>query len=498
MPRLMENGEMQLSDILPQQAIPAELDVIVSGMSCDSRLLRGGELFFAYPGSADDGRRYIDQAIDNGAAAIAVESSEQWQLPQRYQQVPVIPIQDLMGQLSQFAAAFYAHPSRDLSVIGVTGTNGKTSSTHYMAQILNELGYKAAVIGTMGNGVDVLSETKHTTPDAIRLQQLLREFAGSDVSCVAMEVSSHGLHQGRVAAVEFDVAVLTNLSHDHLDYHGSMEEYGEAKKRLFSLPGLKHAVVNADDDYGLRLSQQISPTIETLVYSLQSSKADLYVRSAEFSADGCRAEMTTPWGDASLETALLGEFNLSNLLGVIGSLCCLGFALPDVVTACRKLVAVPGRLQSVPNALGPNIVIDYAHTPDALLTVLQALREHGPAKLWCVFGCGGNRDTKKRALMGSIASEYADRVVITNDNPRTEDPQCIAEQIHEGCENNGSVHIELDRAKAIDYALANCEQGDCVLIAGKGHEEYQEVNGTRLPFNDYSTVQRLLTGRGLY
>lgn len=488
----------QLSEILGDKAFPEEFDVAVQGISSDSRSIQKGDLFFAYQGVSLDGRQYIEQAIENGAAAVVVERGEesdsQWADIKSHQQVPVVPMSGLNNKLGELAANFFDRSSEKMTVIGITGTNGKTSCSQYIAQLINQLESTAAVVGTLGWGVgEVLRDTNHTTPDAIQLQRIFKELREKGSDYVAMEVSSHGLDQERVAAVKFEAALFTNLSHDHLDYHDTMEAYGAAKQKLFEKSGLKYAVINGDDPFGRKLLKSLPTTVQPIVFSTRNEMTvDIRVISANFTANGFEAQIVTPWGDACLRSVLLGEFNLSNLLGVIGILCALGFELDVVVEKISDLVPVPGRMEGVPNGVELNVVVDYAHTPDALGSVLQAVRQHCAAKLWCVFGCGGDRDPLKRSVMGEIASQMADFVVITNDNPRTENAEAIAQQILSGCRAKQQVVVELNRAKAIQYALTHAESGDSVLIAGKGHEEYQEINRERFPFSDRLEAQKAL------
>lgn len=375
--------------------------------------------------------------------------------------------------------------------LGVTGTNGKTSCAWWMAQLLQMLGKKPGLIGTLGYGVwqqgkaIELRGTGYTTPDANLLQKLLADLNEQGVSHVVMEVSSHGLVQGRVKAVRFSTALFTNLSHDHLDYHGTMEAYGAAKAQLFRHPGLQHAVINIDDSFGRSLVADIKQ-VKVLTYSVANTSADVHIDNLQLNSQGLRGHLVTPWGEAELSASLVGDFNVANLLGVIAVMGAEGFTFADVVAAVKGLQAPPGRLQRVmANRDGDDIdvFVDFAHTPDALEKVLLTLKAQTRRQLWCVFGCGGDRDSSKRAPMGAVVSSLADRAVVTSDNPRSENPMDIIEQIVSAMDESGTAVIA-DRQAAIIYALLHAQAGDVVLIAGKGHETYQDIKGVKVPFND--------------
>lgn len=375
--------------------------------------------------------------------------------------------------------------------LGVTGTNGKTSCAWWLTQLLQTLGKKTGLIGTLGCGVWEqgravdMRETGYTTPDATLLQKILVDFTQQGVSHVVMEVSSHGLVQGRVKAVPFSTALFTNLSHDHLDYHRTMEEYGAAKARLFQHPGLQHAVINIDDSFGRSLVADIKQ-VPVLTYGISNSAADVYVSALQLSAQGLSGTVVTPWGEADLSASLVGDFNAANLLGVITVLCAEGFDLNHIVTAVKDLQAPPGRMQRVVAGTDKDdidVFVDFAHTPDALQKALTTLKAQTQRQLWCVFGCGGDRDSSKRPLMGAVVSSLADRAVVTSDNPRSENPHDIIEQIVSAMNENTTAVIA-DRQAAIIYALLHAQAGDVVLIAGKGHEAYQEIKGIKTPFSD--------------
>jgi UDP-N-acetylmuramyl-tripeptide synthetase len=472
------------------------LGVEFGGLAVDSRKVKPGDLFLALPGARSDGRLYIRQAIAAGAAAVVWERRDyQWDETLR---VPNHGVADLQNELGAIADEFYGHPSRYLWMAGVTGTNGKTSCSHWIAQSLSSLGRKTAVLGTLGSGfTEALQPALNTTPDPIALHARLAEVLADGAQACAMEVSSHGIVQGRVNGVDFDAALFTNLSRDHLDYHQTMEDYAAAKARLFRWPGLKHAAINIDDPFGRVLAASLDRTrLDVLEYGI--GQGDIAGHKLDLSARGLKLEISTPWGMAHLVSPMIGGFNASNLLGVLAVLVGSGVPLQDAIESLSKVEAVPGRVQMVREPDAPLVVVDYAHTPDALEQVLSALRALRPAgaKLFCVFGCGGDRDPGKRPLMGEVATRLADHAFITSDNPRSENPLFIIESIAAGARSNRS--FEPDRAAAIAMALQEAQAADIVLIAGKGHETYQEVQGIRLPFDDAKVAREILgrrTGR---
>lgn len=486
-------------------ALPASLDSLpVTGLALDSRRLRPGELFVACAGGRHHGTEFAAEAAARGAVAVLAESDREW-TPERIDQlvagcpIPVVPVQGLSRLAGPLAARFFGDPSRRLRVIGVTGTNGKTSISHFLAQALDGSA-RCALVGTLGNGFpDQLAEASHTTPDAIRLQALLADFVAQGAETVVMEVSSHALHQDRVAGVAFDLAVFTNLSRDHLDYHQSMEAYGEAKARLFSSAGLSGAVINTDDPFGQRLLATLRPEIRVLAYGLGGKApagADhwLSAETVETSARGLRLGVGGSWGAAELSCGLLGRFNAYNLLAVLGALLMSGVPFPAAVESLGTLKGVPGRMERFTAPGRPTAVVDYAHTPDALAKLLEAVRDHCTGRLVCVFGCGGDRDCGKRPLMGDVAERLADVVVLTDDNPRSEDGAAIIADILEGIRDPGLVRVERDRRHAIARAIAHCAADDWVVVAGKGHETDQIIGDLRLPFSDREEVRRLLAG----
>ncbi len=505
-------GELLADLNLSPANLPAELtSLLVSGLQLDSRKLEPGELFIAYPGLRSDGRDYLAQALAAGAVAALVESESfkaTGETP-----LPVIAIENLAHKVSAIAGRFYADPSASLRVTGITGTNGKTTCTQLLAQLFALLGKPAGVIGTLGYGLlssdelsgtstSTLTDTGLTTPDAVSVQRILADLLDAGAAVVAMEVSSHSLDQGRVGGLHFSTAVFTNLSQDHLDYHQTMAAYQQAKAELFKAPGLQNAIVNSDDAAGRTIIRALAAASELNCYSYSCSQkdADIYAHAPSFGPQGIRARLVTPWGQGELHSHLQGEFNLSNLLAVIGVACAEGYALPAVLAAVTELKPVPGRLEVVDAQALPVVVVDYAHTADALEKALTALRPACKGRLWCVFGCGGDRDQGKRPVMGAIAAELADQLVITSDNPRGEDAQAIIDAVLAGvpraANKANEPQVFVDRRAAIRFAVSNAAEQDVVLIAGKGHEDYQLIKDLRLPFNDVGEARLALRERG--
>lgn len=468
---------MPLNQLLPQ----AHSAVLIRELTLDSRKVRPGDLFLAVPGASHDGRTHIADALAHGAAAVAYEAEGAPVLEST--DVELLPVRDLAGQLSAIAGRFYGEPSRSLELIGVTGTNGKTSVSQLIAQALDQLGKRCGLIGTLGTGFyDALESGRHTTPDPLAVQATLANLYRGGARTVAMEVSSHGLQQGRVEALAFDIAVFTNLSRDHLDYHGTMEAYGAAKARLLAWPGLACRVINLDDPFGRQLAEQ--PGVRLYGYSLEDSQAAVYCRNIRFDDQGVRAELVTPNGQGLLRSNLLGRFNLSNLLAVIATLLAMEYSLDDILRLLPRLNGSVGRMQRLGGGDRPLVVVDYAHTPDALEKVLEALRPHVKGRLLCLFGCGGDRDRGKRPLMAAVAERLADEVMVTDDNPRSEEPQAILDEIRGGFANPEAVCFVPGRGEAIARLIAEAGPDDVVLLAGKGHEDYQEIAGVRHPFSD--------------
>lgn len=474
------------------------LSVSVSGLQLDSRQVVSGDLFCALFGKNHDARDYIDIAISNGAAAVLADEGDRCHGVKWVGVVPVIAVSGLRAKLGEIAARFYGYPSQSMHIVGVTGTNGKTSCTQFIAQILHKLDKSCGIIGTLGCGVyPDLHDTGFTTPDALVLQAVLADLRGSNTSIVAMEASSQGLHQHRLTGVEFHTAVFTNLTRDHLDYHGTMAAYAESKRRLFENPALKVGIVNIDDTHAAVMLNALPRCARSYTYSINNRLANVHVNNLVFRADGFDASLTTPWGQGEISSHLLGTFNLSNILAAVCGVMTLpgDFRLGDVLNAASLLVPVEGRMAVVGTRSGVTAVVDYAHTPDGLKNALQAVREHTSGKVWCVFGCGGNRDQGKRPLMAEVAELLADKVIVTDDNPRLENADDIVRQIMFGFSHREQVIIERDRAVAIALAIAGAHDGDVVLVAGKGHESYQDVGGQRLAFSDIEQARLALNRR---
>lgn len=471
----------------------------------DSRQVTPGDTFVAYRGEALDARAFIPAAIERGAASVLWERADfKWRPSWKVENASVLNLKRHAGEI---ASEVYGRPSDRLWMIGVTGTNGKTSCSQWIAQALTRMRKKCGVIGTLGSGTPTqLAPLDNTTPDAVWLQWRLREFVRQRMRAVSMEVSSHGLSQHRVSGVQFDLALFTNLTRDHLDYHGTLRNYRSAKARLFRAPGLKTAVLNLDDHFGASL---VEPTrrrgIEVLGYGFNRTLPTalrgrrvprLTASGLRLGADGLAFKVSTPWGAGAIHSPLIGRFNAANLLGALAVLLASEEALEASINALERVSPVVGRTERHGGGRRPLVVVDYAHTPDALANVLFTLRELIEApdgqrgKLVCVFGCGGDRDRGKRALMGRIATTLADEVIITSDNPRNENPRSIIQDVLSGTTAPCAV-IE-DRAQAIHTALAHARAADIVLIAGKGHEQYQEIAGVRHPFSDAAVVRRAL------
>ena len=476
----------------------ARLPVAVTRITSDSRRVRPGDAFAAYPGERLDGRNFIEDAIERGAAAIL------WDLQgfswNRKWPTPHLPVENLKAKLGSIADQVYGHPSHEMWMVGVTGTNGKTSCSHWIAAGQHAAGRRSAVVGTLGNGFwGALEPAVNTTPDAAEAHELLRALKDAGAESVSMEVSSHGLDQGRVNAIAFDVALFTNLSRDHLDYHGTMAAYGAAKSKLFSWPGLRLGVINADDAFGRSLIDTARVDgRKVLTYGFGA--ADIVGTRLTASPSGLAFAVETPWGKGEVYTQLVGAFNAANLLGVLGVLLVSGVALEPALDFVAQVEAPPGRMQRLGGEGSPLVVVDYAHTPDALDKVLSALRASvAPGgELICLFGCGGDRDRGKRPEMGRVAARLADRVIVTSDNPRSEDPEAIASDIVHGIRETGNRRyaVELDRGAAIASAISEAGARDVVLLAGKGHEAYQERAGVLTPFVDAEHARRALAAWG--
>lgn len=486
---------MQLSALLKNICdLPAQADREVSSLILDSRKVQPGSLFFALKGSRLDGREFIHDALARQAAAILVEAEGARNTLVWQESVPLIPVRGLQSWLGVIAARFYGEPARSLRIIGVTGTSGKTSSTHLIAQAMQTLSVPCGLIGTLGSGFyGSLGEAGLTTPDAITLQAMLKQFVDHGAHAVAMEVSSHSIDQGRINGIDFDIGIFTNLSQDHLDYHGSMEAYAAVKKRFLTHFPVQNLIINADDALGRQWITELAPKRKVYSYSTRKAVgADVYAGQVKASLGGLKTEVHTRWGAGEVSLPLIGEFNLSNALAVLAALCVYGFSFEQAKKALATLQPVPGRMQTLGSYGKPLVVVDYAHKPDALEKVLQALRSHTRGKLICVFGCGGDRDRGKRPMMARIAEQLADQVIITNDNPRHEKPEDIAAEILSGFLHPERVFVELDRSKAIMNSIQCASGNDCILIAGKGAERYQQIGDEKYPFDDVEQAKECL------
>lgn len=463
-------------------------DIDVVHITDDSRDVRAGTVFFAVPGLSADGRAFIADAASQGAVAILAEPP----VPAVELDIPLMEVADLGSRRGELASRFYGNPSEKMLVVAVTGTNGKTSCSHFIAQALSESGRRCGVMGTLGYGSpgDV-REPGLTTPGAIECQRRLSEILEAGGDGIALEASSHGLVQDRLAGTDIDIAVFTNITRDHLDYHETFADYKAAKQRLFEWRGLDSAVLNIDDEWTAELeSATVADSIIT--YGMRNRIADVYCSSLYFRADGFDADVVTPWGSGEVRSSLLGDFNVSNLLAAVAVLGLMGHDIEDICRWASDVEGVPGRMDLV--HADPSVVIDYAHTPDALQKALEALSRHKQARLFCVVGCGGDRDRGKRPVMAALAATLADRAILTSDNPRSEDPAAILDDMVAGLDDRDGVSVIADRGDAIALALSEAQSGDIVLIAGKGHEDYQEVAGKRIRFSDYDEVRKHLGG----
>jgi UDP-N-acetylmuramoyl-L-alanyl-D-glutamate--2,6-diaminopimelate ligase len=483
--------QIPLVELLPKDTMvpPATAGLVITGLSEDSRQVGRGDLFIAVRGATADGHDHAAAAVARGAVAVVAER------PIAGLGVPVLVVPALRDRRGALAARCYGHPGRRMYCIGVTGTNGKTSIAHYLADLASRLGQPAGYLGTIGWGpVGALQSARLTTEDPITVQQRLATLVEAGCRWAVLEVSSHALDQQRVVDVPFRAAVFSNLSRDHLDYHASFEDYAAAKARLFQWPGLELAVLNMDDPFGRRLANRLPAGTRRLGYG-RSSGISADVRwTADFASGAATGVWHTAWGEAALDLPVQTEFSVANVAAALALLCHSGIPLADVAEAARTLRQVPGRVERFTAAGRPTVVVDYAHTPDALDQVLAALRPATRGRLICVFGCGGDRDTGKRPLMAAAAERHADELWLTSDNPRSEDPLAIIRDMRGGLSGRVVAHVCPDRREAIERALAAATADDLVLVAGKGHEAYQEVAGERRRFSDRALAVELLAG----
>ncbi len=490
----------RLNALLAGLALPSQtgLDIVLSDLVLDSREVSPGSLFVAIPGRQSDGRNFIDQALQRGARAVLVESVAAQETRWRGD-VPLVPVEHLAANLGQLASQFFGDPSRLMWIAGITGTNGKTSIAWWMQQLLAACGLASASLGTLGiaRGSDIRELPGGlTTGDAVSLQRQLAKLHEEGIEALAMEVSSHALDQHRVSRVSFDVAIFTNLSQDHLDYHADMAAYGAAKRRLFDMPDLAHALINTDDAFGRQLASDLQPGIEVLTYGVVAGDADIRVAD-RIDQPGITARVATPWGELDLiNPHIVGDFNLANLLAVVGAAGIKGLDLSAISAAVTQLGPVPGRLQAVASAADDiRVLVDFAHTPDAIAQVLQAVARQKSGRMHCVLGAGGDRDRSKRPQMTAAACRHADSLVLTSDNPRSEDPVRIIDDMAAGLPADFVAHRIADRAEAISRAITAAAPGDVVVILGKGHERYQQIGNQRLPFSDQDIAEQALARR---
>jgi len=490
--------KIDLSLVLSWLGIEAEeLNIPITGICHDSRRITNGDLFIALSGFDNHGIDFAYQVQRGGARAILAESiKDNKAKPKGRQQplkIPVIEIDNLSEKLGLLASNFYQNPSNKLEIIGITGTNGKTSCAWLMLQAWEKLGLKGAYIGTLGYGtLQQMHDLKNTTPSSLELQKILSEFVQQGITHVSMEVSSHGLNLGRVNNTIFKGAAYTNLSRDHLDFHGTMEKYANAKESLFKDYEIEFAVINRKDYYGKKWLHELS--CHKVSYAINDKEADLFANNIELSPKGINFDLNWQGQNFPVFTSLLGRFNLDNIMLVVATLLSQEYQLNEILEIVPEFKPVPGRINCVETNTnhenGPLVIVDYAHTPDALEQVLKALKEHNARKIWCVFGCGGNRDKGKRPEMGHIAEKLADSVVVTDDNPRFEDNNQITDDILMGM--NTKPLVIHSRKDAIAHVIEHSHQNDIILIAGKGHETYQLVNGQYLPFDDRTIAAELL------
>jgi len=476
-------------------------DIAVRELALDSRQVREGTVFLACRGTQQHGLEFLPQALAAGAGALLWEPAPGIAPP--HVEIPALAVEGLSRRVGEIAARFFGHPSQALHTIGITGTDGKTSTAWLAAQAFETLGEPCLYIGTLGAGrVGALTPGDHTTPDPVNLQRRLHQAVREGVRAVAMEVSSHALDQARVGGVAFHTAVLTNVGRDHLDYHGTLEDYAAAKHRLFREFVLKAAVLNHDDARGREWSAQLvreASRVPVTSYGIEPGAA-LSARNLELAPDGIAFDVQAPRGSARIASKLLGRFNAYNLLAALGALLARGVALDRACAALSQAGTVPGRIEGFRGSgARPLVVVDYAHTPQALAQVLQAVRAHCTATMWCVFGCGGDRDRGKRPLMGAAAAQFADRVIVTDDNPRSESPAVIVREIQAGFPAGFKAPVIHDRAHAIETAVREAGADDVVVVAGKGHEDYQLYGKERRSFSDRAFVAQLTgsnRGRG--
>ncbi|EAW40206.1 UDP-N-acetylmuramoylalanyl-D-glutamate-2, 6-diaminopimelate ligase [marine gamma proteobacterium HTCC2080] len=460
-------------------------------MTLDSRKVGEGDIFVALPGVQRDGRDYIKQALAQGAALVLAEANDFNISTDADSSSRIMRVPDLSAELPSLAKDFYGDPSQEMALVAVTGTNGKTSVVEFVGQLLRALGVEAGCVGTLGSRLEAApADAMNTTPDVLTINHQLADWQHQGIKHVALEASSHALHQGRLASLSLHTGVFTNLTRDHLDYHGNAADYAAAKLSLFNTFNLKRAIFNADDP----VASQVLAVAGASAIGITLEGAEAHVQVAIRSMRPMLLEIQSPWGAAEINLALSGRFNAFNVVAAIVAVTGLGHDFHRVCAAAESLKPVPGRMERILMSGNRLAVVDYAHTPDALESALQTLRGETKGRLWVVFGCGGDRDSGKRSLMGRSAARWADHIVVTSDNPRGEMPEKIIEDVISGCGNQAEVVV--DRAEAIRHALALAESGDTVLVAGKGHEDYQDIAGVRLPFSDQRVLSELQSSDG--
>jgi len=481
--------------------LPIQYDVVIRGLTMDSRQIKNGDLFVAIDGEEVNGIDYIDAAIEAGAVAVVWDAQADvipfaWSkyTTKNNKKIPLIAINNLKEKLAVLANVFYEQPSEQLDIVAVTGTNGKTSCVNFIAQALGTEN-KCGLIGTLGLGIypDISAGT-HTTPDVLTVHKTLADFVSQNAGYAALEVSSHALAQGRTDGVQIDTAIFTNLTQDHLDYHGTMESYLNEKLKLFKYASLKTAIINMDDPHGIDFVNATT-NVNIVTYSSMGNKdnVDVYASNIQYHSDCSEFILNTRQGSINIHSNLVGDFNISNLLAVCAYLQVKDFSLDDIATKVNQIQPVVGRMQKIKAEGFPLVIVDYAHTPDALEHVLQTLTKQYQGNLTCVFGCGGERDKDKRKKMGEIADQYTDNIVLTNDNPRSESTEKIIEQIMLGINTSKNVRVELDRKKAIIEAIKETNKNGCVVIAGKGHETYQIIGDKKINFSDIKVVEEFFS-----
>ncbi len=494
-----ESTTMTLGELLSPMQLDCETGAIdICGLSVNSRDVSPGFLFIALAGTQTDGENFIEDAARRGAVAVLVTTKAD-RAEGAYNSatgIPIVAVADLQQRVSALAGRFFGEPSARLSVAGVTGTNGKSSIVSLIAQLQALTGTASATIGTLGvavNGVTI-NDTGMTTPDAVDCQKWLAELCRRKIRAVAIEVSSHGLDQARVAGIQFRTGIFTNISHDHLDYHGTVEHYALSKQKLFRMKALQNAVINLDDPFAIPMIEVARQSAQVISYSLRNPQADAFASDIQYTPEGVIFRLKTIWGSARVQSPLLGDFNVYNLIAAISAVCADKISLVSVLNQVPHLCPIPGRMEKITESEDIVVVVDYAHTPDALQHAIAAMRRHTTGKLWVIFGCGGDRDAAKRPIMARIAEQFADKVIVTSDNPRTEDPHRIIAEICAGFDDANHEVID-DRRSAIGRAVLNADSGDVILLAGKGHEKYQIVGTEKVLFDEAAIVNAALVQR---